>query len=222
MDFWKIAQEGIDLILIGWHSEPLSGLTEMSRAIKAYLTYQNPSGKDFMSDLGLSDADIGDIARETMLTLENELPNDYLNPLLTFNAFTSPFVEVSRMYHEVIVMGDGIINYFLSLGLGKVNSDFVHAHEFGHILQFVDALEEAESDIDIFIDIMFNTMPEESQRIELKANAYAAYFLACEQGQNFEIPLLLQAAHISFSIGDCNVLDPGHHSTPAQQECAML
>ena len=224
-DFWRTDEEGengVNVVLSGWHSEPLSELDQMKRAISAYLSYQNPSGDNFVSLLGLTDSDLTDIASAAMFEIESGLPDGYSNPLLSFNAFASPFVLVNDDFPGTIVMGDGIMDFLSSLGFDDVTNDVVHAHEFGHILQFIAAYEDAGQDIDEFIDIIFDVTPEESRRIELKADAYAAYFLAHEQGRNFEIPLLMQAAGASFSIGDCSVQSAGHHGTPAQRQCATL
>jgi len=123
MDFWKTDQESVEPILVGWHSEPLGELTEMKRAIESYLAYQNPSGENLVTLLALTDVDIEEIALATMLMIETELPDDYSNPLLTFNAFASPFLKVNGVFPGSIVMGDGILDYLSSLGFDKVTND---------------------------------------------------------------------------------------------------
>jgi hypothetical protein len=50
----------------------------------------------------------------------------------------------------------------------------------------------------------------------------AAFALAHEQGRNFEIQLLRDAAKAGNAVGDCDVNEDDHHGTPEQRECAVL
>jgi hypothetical protein len=223
VEFWKLEQENVHAVLTGWHSEPLSNFTNMNRAIRAYLQYLNPFEEDLVQRLGLTDTDITDIARAAMELIERELPALYSNPLFTLNAFSIPlFILVNETFPSLVMLGDGILDYFASLGLGEVTNDVVHSHEFAHILQSIIVFENSGHDIDRFVDLMFNVTGTESRKIELKADASATYFLAHERGRNFEVPLLSQASRASFAIGDCNVQSEEHHGAPPQRQCATL
>ena len=102
-------------------------------------------------------------------------------------------------------MGDGLMQYHLSLGYGEVTNDFLHGHELGHVLEYTAVYYDVGEDIEALNDWLNNSTPEEDQYIELLADAYAGYFLSHELGRNLNNDLLMQAAWASFSIGDCGI-----------------
>jgi hypothetical protein len=120
------------------------------------------------------------------------------------------------------LLGDGILDFTDSLGLGEVGPDYIHAHEFGHAIQFIMDLENVSGDIEAYIEIEDAYSPADDRRNELEADAMAAYALAHEQGRNFELQLLRDAAKAGNAVGDCDVNGDDHHGTPEQRECAVL
>jgi hypothetical protein len=63
---------------------------------------------------------------------------------------------------------------------------------------------------------------ETTRQFELEADAMAAYFLAHEQGRNFDVAELRQGARVAYYNADCDINDPYHWGTPKQNECATL
>lgn len=153
-------------------------------------------------------------------SIETNVPNGYNNPLFTANAMAFPSladllgVEFGEGFvPDVILMGDGIIDFVKDAGLGRDGPDFVHAHEYGHQMQF---------DIDAYDDAEHLPVPEQTRRTELMADALATYFLAHDNGGNLSEGHIQELHEGAFALGDCEVASDGHHGTPLQRECAAM
>lgn len=141
------------------------------------------------------------------------LPGGFNNPLLTFNALAvEGYSENGEDYSDSILIGDGILKFLDDVDLERDGPDFVHAHEFGHHMQF-------EVDID---HLGYLSEAEESRRIELMADAFGGYFLAHDRGGDMEGDEIRQLHETAMSLGDCDVEEEDHHGKPNQRKCAAL
>lgn len=214
-EFWKTDERGPPILLIGLHSERLGDL--LPEAVEeSFLT----EGYD---PFVWTKAESTQVVQEIRTAIEEELPQQYANPFLTFEAFTAGLPITGFEDSTTIVIGDGYLDYDEWLGLGEIGNDITHAHEFAHAIQYIIDLEDAGGDPDQYeLNTRDYDTAEGSRRLELEADAMAGYALAHERGRNFEVPLLVQVSRESFSSGDCEVEDPSHHGTPLQRECATL
>ncbi|MEV6284660.1 hypothetical protein [Kribbella sp. NPDC051770] len=131
-------------------------------------------------------------------------------PLISANAFAfspkgDPNPALAALPY-MIIMGDGVLQGFDWLQLGKVAPQAVLAHEYGHQVQYKRFLDESSL-----------TTPEATRRIELMADAFSGYFLAHAKGANLNRKQLKLFAEMSYNIGDCGFDAPGHHGTPNQR-----
>ena len=136
------------------------------------------------------------------------------NPLWTFNAFafsgedeTDPSLTALP---DKIVMGDGIIEAYDTLGLGDVAPRVILAHEFAHHVQF---------ELHIF-DSGPADPAEATRRTELMADAMAAYFGVHKKGLALNKKRVVDALTTFATVGDCQFDSAGHHGTPLQRERA--
>jgi hypothetical protein len=215
--FWKV--EGPPVLVAGLHSEPLQleNLTEIA------LGFWTSTQVNFTTS-SITDAEIFAVAGSVRQAIETELPNAYANSALTYNAYSVPqFGAKGFENSSVVVIGDGFMDFFASLGLGAVGNDILHAHEFSHALQFILDLEDAGGDYAAYFEKYNSTRsPETDRQSELEADAMAAYVLAHDQGRNFSVALLVEVTNATFAIGDCDTNDLDHHGTPKQRQCATL
>ena len=216
IDFWQLPNDP-PILLIGLHSEILQpeGNLEMAVAVLSYLN-------GYQEDVVITE-EVRIIAEQARLAIETELPNGYSNNDLTSEDgyFVANFGVIGYEDSSVIVAGDGALYFDVQLGNGAAGSDIFHAHEFGHALQYILDLEDANGNIDVYLDKYFNNRsPESSRYSELEADAMAAYALAHERGRNFTVSLLLEATKSAFAIGDCEYDADDHHGSPKQRECA--
>ena len=131
------------------------------------------------------------------------------NPLLTLNAFAVPAGDYGIVLGNEIVMGDGILQAYQTLGFGDVAPQSILAHEYGHHVQF------ANPEL-----VQFVNTPEGTRKTELMADGLAAYYLVHKRGlalNKFRIASFLE---VFFSIGDCSFRSNGHHGTPNQRRKA--
>jgi hypothetical protein len=132
------------------------------------------------------------------------------HPIFTFNSFAQngfafpPYGNIPPK----IVMGDGILGDFTSIGFGDVAPQAILAHEFGHQVQFQ-------------LGLFGNTSsPEATRRTELMADAYSAYYLSHARGAAMQWKRVQQFMQVFFNIGDCQVTSINHHGTPTQRMAA--
>jgi hypothetical protein len=185
----------------------------LEEAIASFLEY-------YYEDYTATVQDIETAAALVQLAIETELPKTYANPLLTFDAFYFPQAEIlgANPLSALILLGDGILDFTDSRGLGEAAPDYIRAHEFGLALQFIMDLEHLSGDIEAYYKIEDANSPADYRRNALEADAMAAYALAHEQGRNFELQLLLDAAKAGNAFGDCDVNEDNHHGTPEQRD----
>jgi hypothetical protein len=146
--------------------------------------------------------------------LIQQLPGGYENPLLTMNAIaTSSDDAPSSHVKDSIIIGDGVLQFLYDSGLETSGPDFVHAHEFGHHVQF---------QIDMTIP-PGSSYINDDRRKELMADAISGYFLAHDEGGNMRPEEIGTFHETAFSTGDCSVEDnDDHHGTPPQRQCAAI
>jgi hypothetical protein len=158
--------------------------------------------------------DILDFANKVREYVEG-LPGGYNNPLLTMNAVAtrgggrgnSPTRTVASL-----VIGDGVLQFVKDSNLSSSGPDFVHAHEFGHHLQY-------EMDLAHNVPAGFEN---DIRRKEIMADALSAYFLAHDRGGNMDPHEISEFSMTAFATGDCNTGEEDHHGTPKQRYCASV
>lgn len=219
IDFWKTSEGGRPpILLVGLHSEPLEEQLELA------IQYDYIASNGYDPDL-LTEESLNATAEQIREAIETELPNGYSNPGLSQEAFFEANFGVAGFEDSsVIVIGDGDLDFgdWLDLNAGNQENVILHAHEFAHAVQFITSVEDDfGGDVDAYNVFFFDeSTPEKTREWELEADAMAAYFLAHEQGRNFSVDLLLQAAREGYHTGDCDPTSVGHHGTPDQRECA--
>ena len=194
--------------------------------------------------------EILDFASEVRGIVES-LPDGYANPLLTMNAIAtrSNYQKGSYGGHDdapsrhggaggggrvkdSIMIGDGVLRFLDESGHLETGSlDFVHAHEFGHHVQF--RLDHAYPPAGDHRGYDNGDDDDGDRREELMADAIGGYYLAHDEGGDAtrrEIDMFVDAAHAT---GDCEdgedggggavaaaAAGDGHHGTPDQRRCA--
>lgn len=195
--FWDL--DARNILLAGAHGSQLRDRN------KLYTVYR--------SQFGLSADTAKKYADEVVASLKN-FP-EYLNgnhPFLTFNAYAHQEKEYSCVGHipDKLIIGDGFLRAYDQLGYGDIAPQAVLAHEFGHQIQY---------DLGI-LDHSIKYTPEHSRRTELMADAYAAYFLAHQEGNARQWKRAQQFLDIFFNVGDCDFENNLHHGTPEQRRAA--
>ncbi len=149
------------------------------------------------------------------------IPGGYNHPFLTLNAFAFSaegidFLGDGNIIPDKIVMGEGILDALEEIGLligdpGLVIDapEFIHAHEFGHHVQF---------ELGVFDD--YDGTPEATRRTELMADSFGAYYCAHARGATFQAKRFADVLNAAAVVGDCAFDNPGHHGTPNQRERA--
>jgi len=121
---------------------------------------------------------------------------------------------VSFRYPELadkIVMGDGILEAYASIGFGDVAPQAIFAHEFAHQIQFEN---------EYFDDLGKVSSAERTRYTELMADAMAAYYLTHKRGGAMNQKRVEQFLEVFYEIGDCAFTSSGHHGTPNQRLAA--
>lgn len=141
------------------------------------------------------------IVDEVQYVIESDPTIGYDWPLFSFNAVAFGPDPLK------IVMGDGLIELFEDQGLATSGFDVVYAHEVAHHVQGV-------------LGEFGPPEPEETRRVELMADAFAAYYLVHARGAAYNEKRAMDVIGASFIAGDCNFDSPGHHGTPNQRVAA--
>jgi hypothetical protein len=218
-EFWKV--EGPTVLLAGLHSDPLQDQDNVVNAVARWAVVILLTNN--ITTFNITAEDIMVAADSVQKAIETEVPNTYANSALSNNAYFTPLTREDGVFegNTVIVIGDGILDLLASKRLGEVGNDYIHAHEFGHKVQFIIDLEDVGGDYDVYTqNFALNQSPETSRQSELEADALAAYFLAHAQGRNFEVELLVEVTKSALDVGDCFFDSDTHHGTPEQRECA--
>ncbi|AUD01441.1 hypothetical protein [Spirosoma pollinicola] len=193
--FWDIRSN--DIVLVAMHGSMLRDRAKIIR-IDKLLHGDSQAAAEYWADL--------------IATLLNVVPQyrQGNHPIFTLNAFAQPAFQLLGygVIPNKIVMGDGIIEAYNSLGYGDVVSQAVLAHEFGHHVQFQRGL---------FTDAY---SPESTRRTELMADAYSAYYLSHARGASMQWKRVQQFLNVFYNLGDCGFTNYGHHGTPRQRMAA--
>lgn len=209
--FWDIPSS--DILLLGMHGRQLDDLDVLT---------------DIYSDLEFESP------QDSALFVHNLINTTigFDHPLLTFNAFAASPKEdqydddtiddqVISQYKELldrIMIGEGVLKAFDTLGYGETTPGYLYAHEFGHHIQF-------ERDL-LGINATLNeSNPFDDREIELLADAFAGYFLAHPKGGNFNTSMVHELLQDAFLSGDCSfnaTENTGSHGSPNQRERATM
>ncbi|MEU6657843.1 hypothetical protein [Streptomyces sp. NPDC046821] len=143
-------------------------------------------------------------------------PGGVDNPMFSLNAFaidpTHSDPDSKATLEELgitrrVAMGEGILQMWNELGLGRVGGRAVLAHEFGHQVQYSDNL----------FDTDITDEAEATRRTELMADAMGTYFTVHKRGESLNKAYTLQDLQTFYNVGDCSFANPGHHGTPNQR-----
>ena len=151
---------------------------------------------------------------ETVAAFMQSHGDFYDNPLWTLNAFAfsaegDPDPLVAGL-PDKLIMGDGILDAYDSIGLGDVGPRVIMAHEFAHHVQFeLGVFDSGPSD-----------PSAATRRTELMADAMASYFGTHKKGLSLNRKRVADALLSFYTVGDCSFSSPGHHGTPLQRERA--
>jgi len=209
--FWDIPSS--DILLLGMHGRQLDDLDVLT---------------DIYSDLEFESP------QDSALFVHNLINTTigFDHPLLTFNAFAASPKEdqydddtiddqLISQYKELldrIMIGEGILKAFDTLGYGETTPGYLYAHEFGHHIQF-------ERDL-LGINATLNeSNPFDLRELELMTDAFAGYYLAHPKGGNFKKGMVHQLWKEAFVIGDCEfnaTENTNSHGTPNQRKRAIM
>lgn len=193
--FWNIQSQ--DIVLAAMHGNMLLNRDKVIR-IDMILYGDDQATAEFWADLIL----------DLMANVPQYRHGDH--PIFTFNAFAQssfPFPPYG-VIPDKIIMGDGIMDGYVGIGLGDVAPQGILAHEFGHHIQF---------QLGLFTD---ENTPEATRRTELMADAYSAYYLSHARGASMQWKRVQLFLQMFFNIGDCAFTSNGHHGTPTQRMAA--
>ncbi len=139
------------------------------------------------------------------------------HPAFSYNQLAAPdstYAGVGRVPAKIII-GDGILQGLEAIGYGDIAPQAILAHEYGHHIQHkLGVLSKGWKFGEELI-------PKTARRIELMADAYAAYYLshprgaAAMQGENVQ-----RFLELFFNLGDCQFDGNSHHGTPTQRKAA--
>lgn len=201
--FWEI--ESADIQLIGMHGTMLLDVDRVARVYEDQFTI---GGQPISHELALQ------LAQTVHDALAASQIMDGGNwPLFSFNSFA---VRASGGSPAKVVMGDGVMEAYKTIGFDDVAPEAVYAHEFGHQVQFAKGY---------FNDpiAVTGTAPERTRYTELMADAFGAYYLTHKRGAALTRKRVTEFLQVYFNVGDCSFTNSGHHGTPNQRmRAAML
>ncbi|MEN2282122.1 hypothetical protein AAGF08_08280 [Algoriphagus sp. SE2] len=194
--FWDIPSN--DIVLTAMHGNIL---LEREKLIRTYTDF-----------FGLSPESAENLADAISFLLET-FP-EYRNgdhPNFTLNALALEGLNfMGEDLPNKIILGDGFLEGFAALGFNDIAPKAILAHEFAHQIQFKLNI----------VDSPTTDLAEASRRVELMADAYAAYYLSHARGASMQWKRVQQFLEVFFLLGDCEFGDPGHHGTPLQRMAA--
>jgi hypothetical protein len=194
--FWDIPSGGIQVI--GMHG---SMLLDSARVAAFWQTFRAITGLPIANA-----AQAASVIRNTVL--QSTTVDGGNHPLFSFNAFA---ISAPGFIPDKIVMGDGILAGYESLGFGDVAAQGIFAHEFGHHIQFANDYFEND------VHATTGTAAERTRYTELMADAYAAYWLTHKRGAALNQKRVEQFLEVFYQIGDCGFTSSGHHGTQNQR-----
>ena len=215
--FWDAPVD--DILLMGMHGVELSDESRMLPFLHFVFGFLGPGLPEYALETVQTLVEGGEVDLRPLgpfsfpFPIEYSapgIPSGYYNPLFTLNAFAfSGAIPGLGPIPDKIVMGDGILDAVVSVGLGSNAPDFIHAHEFAHHVQFeIGAFEPGPP------------TPEKTRRTELMADAFAAYYSSHARGATFQAKRFADVMSAAFGVGDCAFDADGHHGTPDQREAA--
>lgn len=201
--FWDI--ESADIQLMAMHGDVLLDADRIAATLTAMVATRQIAP--------LTPAQIQREA-ETVATFMQARGDFSDNPLWTLNAFAFSGEDESDPFlaslPDKLVMGDGILEAYDSIGLGDVGPRVIMAHEFAHHVQFELGV--------------FDTGPSDpaaaTRRTELMADAMASYYGVHKKGLALNKKRVTDTLLSFYTVGDCSFASPGHHGTPLQRERA--
>jgi hypothetical protein len=196
--FWNIQSD--DIALVAMHG---SILREKDKLIKTYTA---------VFGLSIADAEqYADLVLQLLKTYPQYRNGDH--PIFSFNGIAAPKFDFPP-YGVVpfkVILGDGVMDAYTAIGFGDVAPQALIAHEYGHIVQYK---------LGILRDIFDIDSPETSRRIELMAEAFAAYYLSHARGAAMQWKRVKEFLQVSYNAGDCDFTSLFHHGTPTQRMAA--
>ncbi len=177
---------------------------------KVFKTYKAPP-------FGYSDEKANAYA-DSVATLLKMYPqyNNGNHPVFTYNQLAPPdstYAGIGRVPAKIII-GDGLLQGFDAIGYGDIAPQAILAHEYGHHIQYklgvlVRGMKRGEE-----------LIPKTARRIELMADAYAAYYLSHPRGAAMQGENMQRVQEVFSNTGDCRFDDNSHHGTPTQRRAA--
>jgi len=195
--FWNIPS--INMIKAAAHGSMMQDRSKVLKMYKQVFGYSDSKANQYADSIAV-----------LLKTYPQFLKGDH--PAFTFNQFAIPDTTVTNVgpIRAKIIIGDGLLQGFDALGYGDNAPQAILAHEFGHQIQY---------DLGILKTGM-KLVPKTSRRIELMADAYAAYFLSHARGAAMKLTDVQQVAEVFFNTGDCDFTVDTHHGTPTQRRAA--
>lgn len=190
--FWNI--NTTNLVVSAWHGSTLADSAKLYMVNRFVYHIPDASSKFYA----------GYVAHYINLIPEFMKGN---HPVFSLNGFAYAG-STSLGIPPKIVLGDGIFEDYDAIGFGDVAPQAVLAHEFGHHIQIQNNLYTTTK------------TAEATRRLELMADAFAAYFLSHARGAAMQWKRVKEFLQVSYNIGDCFVTDPAHHGTPTQRMAA--
>lgn len=200
--FWDIPT---DIQLSDAHGTVFQNVPLVAQILQAFFPAIDEEGNPIPvpDDIALA------FAQELSDVFGSDKFDNYNHPLLTFNAIAFAGSPELGIPTKKIVMGDGIIEGYATLGLGSMAERFILAHEYGHQIQFAK-------------NFPFEGTPESTRFTELMADAYGAYYSTHGRTALIQSLFLNRFTKTAFIIGDCAFDNPGHHGTPNQRARAAI
>ncbi|RYG09634.1 MAG: hypothetical protein EOO07_23530 [Chitinophagaceae bacterium] len=195
--FWNIQSKNI--IVVAAHGSMLQDRSKVLKMYKNIYHYSDVKANKYADSIA------------TLLKIYPQFLNGD-HPAFTFNQFAIPDTTITDvgLVKAKIIIGDGLLQGFDKLGYGDIAPQAILAHEFGHHIQYELGILKTGLKLN----------PKISRRIELMADAYAAYFLSHSKGAAMQLNKLQKVAEVFFNTGDCNFTDDSHHGTPTQRKTA--
>lgn len=195
--FWDIDAEKI--MTVGAHGSMLQDRNKVVKMYTKIFGYSSEKANKYADSLA------------TLFKIYPQFLNG-AHPAFSFNQIAVPdttFPNIGQIPAKIVI-GDGLLEGLDAIGYAKTAPQAILAHEFGHHIQY---------DLGILKPGMKQT-PKTSRRVELMADAYAAYFLAHNKGAAMQLNDLQKVAEVLFNTGDCDFTIDGHHGTPTQRKAA--
>ena len=200
--FWDIPT---DILLLDIKGTVFQDAQAVAQVIQFAFTNFDEAG----NPIPFSAAEALELAEALKVIFAADVFDNYNHPLFSFNAVAFSGIPELGIGKKVL-MGDGLMEGHRAVGLRTIAEKFILAHEYGHQIQFAN---------DIINDELEQT-PENTRRVELMADAFAAYFMAHRKGPFLQPLIITRYAKTAFAAGDCAFDSPGHHGTPNQRRKA--